>query len=120
MSAASRNLKSWPRRKPICLTAHRHSARNDSRRLPVSRNLTAQRSELRCPHCESVVYPAATSFAAVAVESCRRILFTAEAERLENLLRTEQRHENGCGGASRKHFGCAMFSQFQFCDGRIF
>ena len=61
-------------------------------RLPVSRHLTLQRSELRCPHCDSVIYSRRHKLCG----SCSRelpeeLLFNSvEAERLENLLRTEQ------------------------------
>lgn len=73
--------------------------------LGVSRRLTRELTDCRCPHCDSIIYSRRHKLCGLCGRKLpEEFLFSpAEAQRLENLLRTEQeRHRLWMkkGGAS--------------------
>jgi predicted nucleic acid-binding Zn ribbon protein len=66
------------------------SAFNDS---PLSRRIGPAPTTLRCPHCNSIIYSRRSKLCGLCSHALpKEFLFnSSEAQRIENILRTEQR-----------------------------
>ncbi|MBI4660526.1 MAG: hypothetical protein HY735_16945 [Verrucomicrobia bacterium] len=88
--AATDQRDSWEQQIPI---RHGSAARGAAPQpLPISRRLTEEPAESRCPHCDSIIYSRRHKLCGLCGQALpEELRFSAsEVERLENILRTEQ------------------------------